>query len=100
MLYRAYSSPLDLINSYINRGRFGTFVEGFLKTEYERRKKEAEKYNDLLYWMAYIRSYSDKSFDEWKKQVSGGKGTTAKASGDTDLDEAAANKIIDSLFKG
>lgn len=99
MLYRAYSSPLDLMNSYINRGRFGTFVEGFLKAEYERRKEEAEKNNDWMLWVAYIHSYSDKSFNDWKKQF-GGKSTTAGKTSDADLDEASANKIIDNLFRG
>lgn len=98
MLYRAYSSPLDLVNMYINRGRFGTFVEGFLKAEYERRKEEHEKNNDWMLWIAYIHSYSDKSFNDWKKQFSGSKSTTPKANRDADLDEAAANKIVDSLL--
>ena len=100
MLYRAYSSPLDLMNSYINRGRFGTFVEGFLKAEYERRKEEAEKNNDWMLWVAYIHSYSDKSFNDWKKQFVGSNSATAKKTSDADLDEAAASKIIDNLFHG
>jgi len=45
LLYRAYSNPLDLMNIYINQGRFGKFVEGFLEAEYERKKAEAEKAN-------------------------------------------------------
>ena len=100
MLYRAYSNPMDWVSMSINRGRFGTFVEGFLKAEYKRRKEEVERNEDWMLWVAYIHSYSDKSFNDWKKQFVGGKSTTAKASSDADLDEDAASKIIDSLFGG
>ena len=98
MLYRAYSNPMDWVSMSINRGRFGTNVAGFLKSEYERKKEETEKNNDWMLWVAYIHSYSNKSFNEWKKQFAGGKSTTAKANRDADLDETAANKIIDSLL--
>ena len=100
MLYRAYSSPLDLMNMYINRGRFGTFVEGFLKAEYERRKQEAEKNNEWMMWVAYIHSYSDKSFNDWKKQFTSGKGTTAKANSDANLDDEGIQRIMNKTFQG
>ena len=98
MLYRAYSSPLDLMNRYINQGRFGTFVQGFLEAEYERRKAEAEKNNEWMLWVAYVHSYSDKTFDEWKKVVCGTGSTTVKKSKDEDLTEEAIGNIIGKLF--
>ena len=96
LLYRAYSNPLDLMNMYINRGRFGTFVQGFLEAEYERKKAEYEKNQEWMMWTAYIHSYSNKSFNEWKKQFVQTDGSTK----DADLDEESAKKIIDSLFPG
>ena len=84
---------------YINRGRFGNFVEGFLQAEYDRRKAENEKHNDMMLWIAYIHSYSSESFNDWKKKHCGTDSTTKKAS-DADLTEDTANKIIDSIFKG
>ena len=96
MLYRAYSNPLDLMAHYINAGRFGTFVQGFLEAEYERKKAEFEKNQDWMLWVAYVHSYSNKSFNEWKKQLVHTDGNTS----DTDLDEEGALKIIDDLFKG
>lgn len=99
MLYRAYSSPLDLMNMYINQGRFGTFVQGFLEAEYERRKAENEKNNEWMLWVAYVHSYSNESFNDWKKRHCGNDSTTKKAS-DANLTEDGINNIIDNLFKG
>ena len=48
LLYQRYASPMDLMNSYINRGQFGKFVSSFLEAEYERRKEEAEKDDDFM----------------------------------------------------
>lgn len=87
------------MNRYINQGRFGTFVQGFLEAEYERRKAEDEKYNDMLLWIAYMRDYVNESFNDWKKKYCGTDSTTKKAS-DADLTEDTANKIIDNLFRG
>lgn len=98
MLYRAYSSPMDLMSMYINRGRFGNFVEGFLQAEYERRKAEAEKNNEWMLWIAYIHSYSNESFNDWKKRHCGS--STSRKASDADLTEDGINNIIDNLFKG
>ena len=101
MLYARYSSPMDLISTYINRGRFGDFIKGFLQTENERRKAEADKDEDLKMWMAYVHSYSDKSFNDWKAGLMGGSTKTGrKTGGDYDLDEKRAQEIIDNLFPG
>ena len=102
MLYAKYSCPMDLMNTYINRGRFGEFVDEFLTLEYERRKAEADRqqHNDL--WAMYVHSEFKGTFDEFKervlKPVSTTKGGTTRANSDTDLDEHGMNDIISSLF--
>ena len=48
MLYRAYSCPMDLMRVCINQGRFGAFVEGFLRAESDRRKAETEREQDFM----------------------------------------------------
>lgn len=69
MVYHRYSCPMDLINSYINRGRFGEFVSEFLQSEYDRRKAEMDKDEDMKLWIMYCHSYSDDSFLDWKRKV-------------------------------
>ena len=69
LLYSRYSSPMDLVASYINRGKFGEFVSGFLHEEGERLKAEAEKNQEWQLWIGYVHSMSDQTFNEWKKRV-------------------------------
>lgn len=96
-LYRAYSSPMDLMSRYINQGRFGTFVEGFIKAEYERKKAENERENEWMLWTAYVHSYSEKSFDGWKEEVLGTKPTARKGI-DHELTDEGVNNILHGLF--
>ena len=99
MLYRAYSNPLDLMNMYINQGRFGKFVTGFLEAEYDRRKEDAEKDEDWKLWMMYIHSYSDKPFGEWKSEViKNAKTDTRKANKDNELTDDGIQSIVSKLF--
>lgn len=98
MLYARYSNPMDLVKMYINQRRFGAFVESFLKEEYERRKQEAEKANELKLWIAYVHSYSDKSYDEWKKQIFKSGSTTPTGKSDADLNDDGIQAIFDDLF--
>ena len=99
MLYRSYSNPLDLMNMYINQGRFGKFVTGFLEAEYERRKEEAEKDEEWKLWMMYIHSYSEKSFGEWKSEViKNAKANTRKANKDGEMTDDDIQSIINGLF--
>lgn len=99
MLYRAYSNPLDLMNLYINQGRFGKFVTGFLEAEYEKRKEKAERDNDWKLWMMYVHSYSDMTFSEWKqKAVEESKPNTRKASKDNELTDDGIKAIVNKLF--
>lgn len=101
MLYARYSNPSDLMKSYINRGRFGEFVEGFLKAEHDRRKEEHEKDENWREWIAYVHSYSDKSFEEWRADLIGTAETKKKTAGksDRDLDAAGVDSIMKKLFK-
>jgi hypothetical protein len=98
MLYRAYSNPLDLMNIYINQGRFGKFVTGFLEAEYERRKEEAEKDDDWKLWMMYIQACPEQSFGEWKKSVLKTSSTTHKKNRDDELNDDGIQSIINELF--
>lgn len=102
MLYQKYSCPMDLITCYINRGRFGEFVDEFLTLEYERRKAEAEKQQHRDLWDMYIHSYTGESFNKFKERVLGPvsttQGGTTRANSDTDLDEQGADAIISDLF--
>ncbi len=88
---------MDLINRYINMGRFGTFVHGFLEAEHERLKREAEKNNEWMLWTAYVHSYSELSFDEYKKSILKDSSTSGK-NRDADLDEDGIKAILDDLF--
>ena len=101
MLYRRYSNPMDLINRYINQGRFGEFVSGFLDQESERNKEEAERELEMKLWIAYIHSESDKSYGEWRKCVRSDdsvKNKNTKAGGDQSLDDDGIKSIIADLF--
>ena len=83
---------------YITHRRFGKFVHGFIEAEYERKKQEAERDNDWKLWVAYVHSYSDKSYDEWKKQVFQTSSTKKAGKSDADLTDEGIKSIIDSLF--
>lgn len=98
MLYRAYSNPLDLMNMYINQGRFGKFVSGFLESEYERRKAEDEKDFDWKLWMMYINSMTDKSYGEWKESVLKNASDKTRKTKDDDLTDDGIKTIMDKLF--
>lgn len=97
LLYSRYSSPLDLVNRYIKHGRFGKFVHSFMEAEYERKKQEAERENDWKLWIAYVHSYSEKTYDEWKKQIFGAS-TTKHGKSDSDLTDDDITSIIDAAF--
>ena len=98
MLYSRYSNPMDLMNSYIRRGRFGAFVQNFMDQERERQKAEAEKDDEWRLWIAYVHSHSDQSFNDWKADLLGGAKRTGRTGGDHDLDDKSITAIIDRLF--
>ena len=98
MLYRAYSNPLDLMNLYINQGRFGKFVTGFLESEYEKRKEADEKDFDWKLWMMYINSTAEVSFGEWKESVTKNATNKTRKTKDDDLTEDGIQSIVSKLF--
>lgn len=99
LLYRAYSNPLDLMSIYINQGRFGTFVEEFIKLEGERIKKEQEKETDDRLWLVYVLSDTKESFNSWKKKVVGNDDNSSSISGkDEQLDNEGMKSIVQNLF--
>lgn len=99
MLYSRYSNPMDLVKSYIRRRRFGEFIQGFLKAEGERRKEEAEKDEGWREWIAYVHSYSEKSFKDWRADLIRTAASKKKTAGsDRDLDAAGIDAIMKKVF--
>ena len=98
MLYTRYNDPMDLMNRYINQGRFGKFVTGFLEAEYDRKKAEAEKDLDWKLWMMYINSMTDMSFGEWKESVLNNASEKTRKNKDDDLTDDGIQAIFSNLF--
>ena len=98
MLYRAYSNPLDLMNSYINQGRFGKFVTGFLEAEYDRRKEEAERDYDWKLWMMFINTASELPFGEWKESVQKNASDKMRTNKDENLTDDGIKTIMNKFF--
>ena len=96
LLYSRYSSPMDLVDRYIKQERFGTFVNGFMKARYEQERKEAERDNEWMMWVAFVHSYSDKTYGEWKKDFMGTKNNSATK--DSELNEDGIKALWDKLF--
>ena len=90
LLFSGYASPLDLINTYIENGRFGEFVENIIESENKRRKEAFEKEEDNKLWQAYIHSYSDKNFADWKKGL-----VENNKPQDLSMDDAQVSKTIE-----
>lgn len=99
MLYSRYSNPMDLMERYIKQRRFGKFVQSFMEAEYERKKQDAEREQEMMLWIAYVHSYSDKSFSEWKETVMKPESTTRRRGSDASMTEKDVKSIMDGLFK-
>lgn len=69
LLFKKYASPMDLMKLYIDNGRFGEFVAEFIRLEAKRKKEEEKKEENDKLWEAYMHSYSEKSFADWKNDV-------------------------------
>ena len=98
LLYSRYANPMELLGSYINRGRFGEFVSSFVESEYKRRKEEIDKDDDLKLWIMYCHSYSDKSYRDWKNDILGIGKNGKKKTKDADLTDEGVKAILDDLF--
>lgn len=98
LLYSRYSNPLDLMRLYINQGRFGEFVTGFIEGENKRRTEEIERDTDMKLWIAYIHSESKETYSDWKKRhIDSGK-KSAKTGADNNLDDDGIKAIMANLF--
>lgn len=100
LLYSRYSNPMEFMRLYIDQGRFGEFVTEIITQENKRRKEQEEKESDERLWAAYIHSYSDKSFVEWKSEilrpVRQTNGSTGKR--DDDMTKTDIDNLLNRLF--
>jgi len=72
LLYSRYSNPMDLMEHYMNQGRFGEFVSNIIEMEYQRKKEEANLLEEQKLWSMYIMHSMwgpGESFNDWKKRV-------------------------------
>lgn len=69
LLYSRYASPMEFMRLYIEQGRFGEFVTEIIEMDNKRKREAAKKEDDDRLWTAYIHSMSDKSFNDWKKEL-------------------------------
>lgn len=102
LLYSRYSNPMEFMRLYIEQGRFGEFVTEIITQENKRRKEQAEKEDDERLWSAYIHSYSDKSFSEWKSELLRPASQTKSGTGkrDEDMTNADIDNLLSRLFPG
>lgn len=90
---------------YIEQGRFGEFVTEILLSEKRRKEEAAEKESEDRLWSAYIHSYYEGSYVEWKERMLGrvASETTATsipiAKRDADMTNEDVDNIINRLFK-
>ncbi len=93
LLYSRYASPKEFMNTYIENGRFGEFVEEILEMEYKRKKEAADKENDQKLWTMYIHSEArmEMSFNEWKAKVLSSVPKKAEVRKGTDADMTEAD---------
>ncbi len=89
---------MDLMNSYINRGRFGEFVTEFLQSEYDRQKAGMDKDEEMKLWIMYCHSYSEDSFLDWKKKALRSGSNGQRQGTDADLTDKDIQAICDDIF--
>ena len=102
MLYQRYASPKELIQMHIDQGQFGEFVQEFLSAEAKRKQEAAEKENDQKLWELYLRVMPEKSFNDWKAEVTeetASKSTAQFGKRDDDMTNEDVNAIIKHLFR-
>lgn len=89
----------------MEQGRFGEFVTEVLQSEQRRKEEAAEKESEDRLWTAYIHSYSDKSYVDWKAELVGRvKTNTDNTSAyttkrDADMTNEDVDNIINQLFR-
>lgn len=97
MLYSRYSNPIEFMRLYIDQGRFGEFTAEIINAENKRRAEQEEKEAEERLWAAYIHSYSDKSFADWKSEIL--QPTVRAKSGTGKRDEDMTKADIDNLLR-
>ena len=100
LLFSRYASPYDFMRPYIEQGRFGEWVTEIIKAENNRRKEQAEKADDEMLWAAYIHSYSEKSYVDWKSEVLKPASPASTGKKDDDMTKSEIDALMNRLFKG
>ena len=105
LLYSKYASPMDLMNLYLEQGRFGEFVTNIIELEHERKKAEEEKETDNRLWSMFIHSYVPEgtTFEKWKEDVlkrskEQGKEQVKAHTKDENMTEQDIQNIMDKFF--
>lgn len=84
---------------YIDNGRFGEFVFELISAENKRRQDQAQKAEEQKLWELYLHSFSDKSFIDWKAEVTKSAPRANTGKKDADMTDEDVDKIIKHLFK-
>lgn len=102
LLFSRYASPFEFMRPYIEQGRFGEFVTEIIIAENKRRQEQADKEEDEKLWAAYIHSYSDKSYAEWKSEIMRPVSREQECSKkrDEDMTKADIDSLMQRLFRG
>lgn len=98
LLFNRYADPFGFMKPYIEQGRFGEFVSNIVKQENKRRQDQFEKTEEDKLWMAYVHSYSDKSFNDWKAEVLKPASKAGTGKKDDDMTKDDINSILTDLF--
>lgn len=97
LLFQKYASPMDLMKLYIENGRFGEFVSEFIRLEVKHKKEKAEKEKDERLWNAYIHSYTEGSFEDYKNAVVGENPIDSKHTKEDILKDEKIQRLINRL---
>lgn len=81
LLHKRYASPFSYLDSLISNGQFNEFVQFLLN-------KVSEEKNDAMLWEFFLHKVYDKSFSEWKSELSSERGAADV------MDEAKKEEII------
>lgn len=99
LLFSKYADPFQFMRLYIDNGRFGEFVTEIVKTEHKKRIEQAKKENENRLFEMYVHSYSEKSYEEWKKDQGINKDDkTVSKNKDDDMSNEDIKNLLDSLF--
>lgn len=99
LLFSRYASPFEFMRPYIEQGRFGEFVTEIIEAENKRRKEQADKEEEEKLWTAYVHSYSDKTFSEWRRDILRPASTSGTGKRDEDMTKADIDALMKRLFK-